>query len=153
MKQKKLYFWMYVILGYFILTLVLGIPSLFSSERTDYILYIFGDTGFLLDLVLDIILMIILLPSVIGMIFKYKWAWGLSLSYMCLIIISSIVASIITIIMPGKVLSGIESIQGIEFPIPQKLFILIVVIVILAQLTLFGLIGRYIYKNRSYFKR
>ncbi len=155
MNQKKSYVWMYVILTYFIITLVFGIPSLFSKEKRSFTTVLLGETGSLIDIIIDVILMIILALAILGLILKLKAGWNFSLTYVALVIIGIMLNFTLILVMPSKISSAMSAVYGVT-DIEGLPYIFIFVVAIIAtffQLLLYGLIGRYIYKNRSYFRR
>ncbi len=123
--NQKSYVWMYIILAYFIISLISGI------------------------------LMIILALAILSIAMKFNKGWEISLTYITLMIIGVIINFVIFMAMPDKILSVTGSAYGVSnvTDIPQVFIIVVAIISTVFQLLLCGLIGRYIYKNRSYFRR
>jgi len=99
-------------------------------------------------------LLIILLLVVVGIILKLKWAWKLSLIFVALIAVGIIIGTIIGVAMPGKLLESMATVYDMDISfIPKILFLMTSIIGTIFNLILWGLIGRYIYRNKKFFKK
>ncbi len=153
MKSHKSYFWMYIILGYFILSFIFGIPYLFSERNKTFAINVFGETGFIIGFIVDVILLLLLFITIIGTVFKYKWAWSTALTYVLLNGLNLIFAVLLWFIMPEKIISGMNLIEGIDAKIPTAILYVITFVTALFSLFFWWFLGRYIYNHQEFFKK